>query len=139
MWRCKNHRIDSRVGAKRQAIGRANSPCLAFPVVSWSWLSVGKKETKDFGNRFLPLVRNDLVNSQGNSTQHQGLIDMIDNVVSWDGKNFGDLALLYSNLQEHYSFFYFQELELPVEILSLHNAAYHFFDFASWRLLTFYE
>ena len=47
MWRCKNHRIDSRVGAKRQVIGRANSPCLAFPVVSWSWLSVGKKEMKD--------------------------------------------------------------------------------------------
>jgi hypothetical protein len=57
--------------------------------------------------------------------------------LNWKGNNLGELAILYSNLQQNYDAVYFKEkIDFPIYILALRGAAYGFFGFATWRLLT---
>lgn len=99
-------------------------------------LSATKSETVTLGKEFLPLVSDDL---RRNGKDH--IADEVGKILNWHGKNLGDLALLYSEALASYSPFYFSETKQTekIEDLALRNAAYSFFNFATWRLLTIYD
>lgn len=106
-------------------------------------LSASKKATKDLGALFLPIVKTDLQASV-DANGKQALIDAIDRILACQGRKnqFRDLARLYSQLQRSYRDVYFRSVQtLPrdIHILALRGAAYHFFNFAGWRLSTSYD
>lgn len=101
--------------------------------------SADKTKTKKLGELFLPFVKKDLENNENQGIK-QNLIETINEILKWQGNNFGNLALLYSKLQENYDSVYFKEkIDFPVYILALRGAAYNFFSFAAWRLLTAFD
>jgi len=101
--------------------------------------SASKIQTKEFGELFLPFVKKDLENNEKQGIK-QNLIKTINKILEWQGNNLGDLALLYSKLQESYSSVYFKrKIDFPIYILALRGAAYNFFNFATWRLLTMFD
>lgn len=100
-------------------------------------VSASKLQTKQLGELLLPLVKKDLQENEHQNVKKTS-IRIIDQILNWKGKNFNDLSLLYSKLLENYKQVYFNEAsDLSIYILSLRGAAYHFFDFATWRLLYF--
>ena len=98
-------------------------------------LSVSKMQTKKLGKLFLPFVKKDLEENEKQNIKNN-LVETIDKILQWRGNNLFDLALLYSKLQESYGSVYFIRKDLPIYILALRGAAYNFFNFATWRLLT---
>lgn len=101
--------------------------------------SANKNKTKQLGELILPFVKKDLENNEEDNIKHS-LIAMIDKIVKWRGSNLGELALLYSKLEQSYDSVYFKErIDFPVYILALRGAAYSFFGFATWRLLTMFD
>jgi len=101
--------------------------------------SADKTKTKRLGELFLPFVQKDLEDNEKRYIK-QTLIETIDKILKWQGNNLGELALLYSKLQENYDSVYFKEkIDFPVYILALRGAAYNFFSFATWRLLTMFD
>lgn len=101
--------------------------------------SASKTKTKKLGELFLPFIKKDLEDNEKQDIK-QTLIETIDKILKWQGNNLGDLALLYSKLQENYASVYFNnKTDFPVYILALRGAAYNFFSFATWRLLTMYD
>jgi len=101
--------------------------------------SADKIRTKKLGELFLPLVKKDLEENEKQGIK-QNLIETINKILEWQGNNLGDLALLYSKLQESYGSVYLKrEIDFPIHILALRGAAYNFFNFATWRLLTMFD
>jgi len=100
--------------------------------------SASKIQTKEFGELFLPFVKKDLEENEKQDIK-KNLLETIDKILQWRGSNLRDLALLYSKLQESYSSVYFIRKDLPIYILDLRGAAYNFFNFATWRLLTMFD
>jgi hypothetical protein len=101
--------------------------------------SADKIITKKLGELFLPFVKKDLENNEKQGIK-QNLIETINKILEWQGNNLGDLALLYSKLQESYGSVYFKrKIDFPIHILALRGAAYNFFNFATWRLLTMFD
>lgn len=101
--------------------------------------SSSKEQAKKLGELFLPFVKKDLEDNEKQNIK-QTLIEAIDKILKWQGNNLGDLALLYSKLQENYGPVYSKEnIDFPVYILALRGAAYKFFNFATWRLLTMFD
>ncbi len=105
-------------------------------------ISADKNKTKKLGELFLPFVKKNLEDEddEGNEKQSikQTLIETIDKILKWQGNDLVDLALLYSKLGENYNTISFKEktINSPIYVLALREAAYNFFDFATWRLLT---
>lgn len=101
--------------------------------------SADKNKIKRLGELFLPFVKKDLKNNEKQGFK-QILIETIDAILKWQGNNFRGLALLYLKLQENYNSVYFKKkIDFPMHILVLRGAAYNFFRFNTWRLLTMFD
>jgi len=101
--------------------------------------SADKTKAKKLGELFLPFVKKDLEDNEKQGIK-QNLIETINKILGWQGNDLGNLALLYSKLQEDYDSVYFKEkIDFPLYILALRGAAYNFFSFATWRLLTMFD
>lgn len=85
---------------------------------------------------FLPLVLQSL-----DEKSEPQIVTAVKDVLNWQDEDLGDLAILYSKAQELYGPYYFSDVKQieKTEELALKNAAYSFFAFATWRLLTIYE
>jgi hypothetical protein len=101
--------------------------------------SADKIKTKKLGELFLPLVKKDLENNEKQDIK-KNLIEMINEILEWQGNNLSNLALLYSKLRSNYHFVYFnKKIDLPSHILALRKSAYDFLNFITWRLLTMFD
>ncbi len=99
-------------------------------------ISIGKNETRKLGGLFLPILKSDIETNEKTKTE---IIKKIKEILMWKGNNLGDLALIYSDLEQLFSSVYFSTAPSKIEYLALRGAAYNFLGFATWRLLTLYE
>lgn len=99
--------------------------------------SVGKQKVKDLGVLFLPLIQKELEENEKTEIIKE-IIDKIEEIIDWRGVDLGDLALKYADLEKLYSPLYFKDTAQIIHVLALRGAAYNFFSFATWRLLTFF-
>jgi len=102
-------------------------------------ISAEKIKTKKLGELFLPLVKKDLENNEKQDIK-KNLIEMINEILEWQGNNLSNLALLYSKLRSNYHLVYFnKKIDLPSHVSALRRSAYDFLNFITWRLLTMFD
>jgi len=102
-------------------------------------LSTSKEKTKELGRLLLPIIKDDLKNLKPAYKDAKLQMESdIDKILASKIKDI-ELTVLYSDLEHNYPLGMQNWKNFSSELSALRSAAHRFFNFASWRLMPYYD